>query len=99
MTTTIQENGNQLIAQFSGRLDTAAAVQTAEDVKPMMEAQNKELILDCTNLDFGFAYLPRYPQRSRYARIESDCAQHQCRHPSGIYDDRIHVLIRYRINR
>lgn len=52
MTTTIQENGNQLIAQFSGRLDTAAAVQAAEDVKPMMEAQNKELILDCTNLEY-----------------------------------------------
>ena len=52
MTTTIQENGNQLVAQFSGRLDTAAAVQTAEDVKPMMEAENKELILDCTNLEY-----------------------------------------------
>ena len=52
MTTSIQENGNQLIAQFSGRLDTAAAVQTAEDVKPMMEAENKELILDCTNLEY-----------------------------------------------
>jgi len=52
MTTTIQENGAQLIAQFSGRLDTAAAVQTAEDVKPMMEAENKELILDCTKLEY-----------------------------------------------
>ena len=52
MTTSIQENGNQLIAQFCGRLDTAAAVQTAEDVKPMMEAENKELILDCTNLEY-----------------------------------------------
>lgn len=52
MTTSIQENGTQLIAQFSGRLDTAAAVQTAEDVKPMMAAENKELILDCTNLEY-----------------------------------------------
>ena len=52
MTTTIQENGKQLIALFSGRLDTAAAVQVAEDVKPMMEADNKELILDCTRLEY-----------------------------------------------
>ena len=38
MKTEIQENGNQLIASFVGRLDTAAAVTTAEDVKPLMEA-------------------------------------------------------------
>ena len=52
MTTTIQENGNQLVAFFSGRLDTAAAVQTAEDVKPLLEAANKEIILDCTELEY-----------------------------------------------
>ena len=52
MTTTIQENGNQLVAFFSGRLDTAAAVQTAEDVKTLLEAANKEIILDCTELEY-----------------------------------------------
>lgn len=52
MTTTIQENGNQLIAFFSGRLDTAAAIPTAEAVKPLMEAQNKEIILDCTEMEY-----------------------------------------------
>lgn len=52
MTTEIKENGNQLIALFSGRLDTAAAVQTAEDVKPLLEAQNKEIILECKALDY-----------------------------------------------
>lgn len=52
MTTTIKESGNQLIAQFIGRLDTAAAVQTAEDVKPLMEAANKEIILDCSQLEY-----------------------------------------------
>ena len=52
MTTTIKESGNQLIAQFIGRLDTAAAVQTAEDVKPLMEAVNKEIILDCSQLEY-----------------------------------------------
>ena len=49
MTTTIETNGNQLIAKFSGRLDTAAAVQTAEDVKPLLEAKDSEIILDCTD--------------------------------------------------
>lgn len=52
MKTSIQQNGNQLIAQFEGRLDTAAAVQTAEDVKPLLAAANKEIILDCTNLEY-----------------------------------------------
>ena len=52
MKTTISENGSQLIAAFAGRLDTAAAVQTAEDVKPLLEAQNKQIILDCTELEY-----------------------------------------------
>jgi len=52
MKTEIVENGNQVIAKFSGRLDTAAAVQTAEDVKPLLEAENKEIVLDCTALEY-----------------------------------------------
>lgn len=52
MTTTIQENGNQLIALFAGRLDTAAAIPTMEAVKPLLEAANREIILDCTQLEY-----------------------------------------------
>lgn len=52
MKTEIVSDGNQLIARFSGRLDTAAAVQTAEDVKPLLEAKNTTIILDCTELEY-----------------------------------------------
>ncbi len=52
MTTKIIESGNQLIAQFIGRLDTAAAVPTAEAVKPLMEAAHREIILDCSQLEY-----------------------------------------------
>jgi anti-sigma B factor antagonist len=52
MTTTIQDNGNQLIAFFDGRLDTAAAISAAEAVKPLLEAEGKEIILDCTKLEY-----------------------------------------------
>ena len=52
MKTEIVENGNQVIAKFSGRLDTAAAVQTAEDVNPLLEAEHKEIVLDCTELEY-----------------------------------------------
>ena len=52
MKTEIVEEGKQLIAKFSGRLDTPAAVQTMEDVKPLLEAEGKEIILDCTELEY-----------------------------------------------
>lgn len=52
MTTFIETIGNQMIARFEGRLDTAAAVQVSEEVKPLLEASGKEIILDCTNLEY-----------------------------------------------
>ena len=52
MTTTIQNNGNQLIAFFDGRLDTAAAIPASEAVKPLLEAEGKEIILDCSKLEY-----------------------------------------------
>jgi anti-sigma B factor antagonist len=52
MDTKIQEHGNQIVASFIGRLDTAAAVPTTEAVKPLLEAQNKEIILDCSQLEY-----------------------------------------------
>ena len=52
MKTEITENGNQLIAAFIGHLDTAAAVQTAEDVKPLLEASDREIILECSQLEY-----------------------------------------------
>ena len=52
MNTQITESGNQVIASFVGRLDTAAAVPTAEAVKPLFEVENKEIILDCSQLEY-----------------------------------------------
>ena len=52
MTTTIKEDGNQLIASFAGRLDTAAAIPTTEAVKPLLVATGKEIILDCSDLEY-----------------------------------------------
>ncbi len=52
METIIKDSGSQIIAQFIGRLDTAAAIPTAEAVKPLMEAENKEIILDCSQLEY-----------------------------------------------
>ena len=52
MNTTILSEGNQLIAKFAGRLDTAAAVETAEAVKPLLEAASTEIVLDCSELEY-----------------------------------------------
>ena len=52
MTTTIQTKDNQVIASFIGRLDTAAAVEVAEAVKPLYEVANREIILDCSQLEY-----------------------------------------------
>ena len=52
MKTEIVTDGNRLVAKFYGRLDTAAAVQTAEEVKPLLEAANKEIVLDCSELEY-----------------------------------------------
>lgn len=52
MKTTIKEQGNQVIASFAGRLDTAAAIPTTEAVKPLLEVANKEIILDCSELEY-----------------------------------------------
>lgn len=51
MTTIISEQDGALVARFEGRLDTAAAPQTENDLKPLMEATGaQDIILDCTNL-------------------------------------------------
>jgi anti-anti-sigma factor len=52
MKTTIQEQGGCLAAIFEGRLDTSAAPQTEQDMKPLYDANVKDVILDCTNLQY-----------------------------------------------
>ena len=52
MTTTIQKQDDALIAIFEGRLDTAAAPQTEQDIKPLYDCEGHDIILDCTRLDY-----------------------------------------------
>lgn len=52
MTTTIQKQDDALIAIFEGRLDTAAAPQTEQDIKPLYDCEGHDIILDCTRLEY-----------------------------------------------
>lgn len=52
MKTTIEEKNGALVATFKGRLDTAASVQTAKDMEPLNDCNGRDVILDCTQLEY-----------------------------------------------
>lgn len=52
MKTTIVEKEGCQVAVFEGRLDTAAAIKTEQDVKPLYENTGLDVILDCTALEY-----------------------------------------------
>jgi len=52
MKTTIQENDNVMMAVLEGRLDTAAAPETEKALKPLYEADGRDIIFDCNALEY-----------------------------------------------
>ena len=52
MSTTIKEEEGKMIASFSGRLDTLAAVQTAKDVQCVIDSNCTDVELDCEELEY-----------------------------------------------
>jgi len=52
MKLTITEENDSVKGMLDGRLDTAAAAQFAEDMKPLMEQADKHIVLDFQHLSF-----------------------------------------------
>lgn len=52
MNTIIQQKDNELWAIFEGRLDTAAAAKTEQDMQPLFNHEGCDIILDCTRLEY-----------------------------------------------
>jgi len=52
MTIKLVNEGEQLVAQLSGRLDTAAAVEVTPDFQALAEQAAKHIILDCSELEY-----------------------------------------------
>ena len=52
MNTTIKEQNGELLAVLDGRLDTAAATQTEKDFQPLLSSGGKNVVLDCTALQY-----------------------------------------------
>ena len=52
MNTKIEEIDAKYVATLEGEMDTAAAVDAEEVLKPIYNSNGKDVIIDCTNLEY-----------------------------------------------
>jgi anti-sigma B factor antagonist len=52
MKTTIQEQDGNVVAILEGSLDTAAVRETEEIMNPLNDVEGKDIIIDCTGLEY-----------------------------------------------
>ena len=52
MKTKIEEIEGKFVATLEGEMDTAAAVEAEEVLKPLYQSSGKDVIIDCTNLEY-----------------------------------------------
>lgn len=50
MKTIINEIDGKLLAVFEGELDTAAAIEVEKEMKPLYDNEDKDIVIDCTQL-------------------------------------------------
>jgi anti-sigma B factor antagonist len=48
----VKELNGGMYATVNGRLDTPAAVKAQQEIVPLLENADKEIILDCANLEY-----------------------------------------------
>ena len=52
MNTIIEEIDGKYVATLEGEMDSAAAIEAEEVLKPLYESEGKEVIIDCKNLEY-----------------------------------------------
>lgn len=52
MELTITDNGDKLVGILNGRLDTVCAEQFSRDMQPLMDAADRDILLDCAALEY-----------------------------------------------
>ena len=52
MDVTIQEQDDKVVAILAGRLNTASASQTEKALSPLYDVEGKDIIIDCTDLEY-----------------------------------------------
>ena len=52
MNTSFEEINGKYVATLKGEMDTAAAVEAEEVLKPLYQSNGKDVIIDCTELEY-----------------------------------------------
>ena len=52
MNVTIQEQDGNMVAILEGNLNTAVAAETEKAMNPLNDVESKDIIIDCTNLEY-----------------------------------------------
>ena len=52
MKTKIEEIDGKYVATLEGEMDTAAAMEVEEAMKPLYKSNGKDVVIDCTNLEY-----------------------------------------------
>ena len=52
MKTTFEEKDGNYVMHFEGRLDSAASVQTEQEMKVLHNCEGHDIILDCAQLEY-----------------------------------------------
>ena len=52
MNVTIKEQDGNMVAYLVGSLDTAAAAETEKAMNPLNDVEGKDIIIDCTDLEY-----------------------------------------------
>lgn len=52
MKTTIEEQDSKIVAILEGSLDTKAASETEKAMSPLNDVEGKDIIIDCTDLEY-----------------------------------------------
>ena len=52
METSIQELDGKLVAVLSGEFDTAAALEAEQALSPLLEAEEQDIVIDCSKLEY-----------------------------------------------
>ena len=52
MNARIEEIDGKYLATLEGEMDTAAALEAEEVLKPIYNSEGKDVIIDCTNLEY-----------------------------------------------
>ena len=52
MKTSIKEENNKIVAVLEGELDTTAALEVEETLKPLFDSDGRDIVIDCTELEY-----------------------------------------------